>query len=256
LLDNLVHDKEAFTKQIMPKYFETSTWKSYQRNINLWNFHTIRKGNNKGYTSHPCFRRGDIDLCKDMTRVRVKGTGKKRGITPSEDEDSGVASPARGSQLNNHAIGTSSRYFALLRNLASLSHGNPPHLASILGCIESSASDIRRPCLIDPRAAINGGVTNAPWLGTAPLGSPAGATSLANVAALSQIVAATNGLRAQNIMFSALLPQPERLGSRLPGVPPIVGSSVFNTQHKEAVMAGLLCLALNAKRQEATATPG
>lgn len=64
----------------MPRYFETSTWTSYQRNINLWNFNTIRKGVDKGFSSHEFFRKGDVDGCKQMKRVRVKGTGKARRV--------------------------------------------------------------------------------------------------------------------------------------------------------------------------------
>lgn len=76
-----VHKKDEFVQKVMPRYFETSTYKSYQRSVNLWNFETVRKGPNKGFTSHPLFRRGNRDLCKGMERIRVKGNGKKRTPT-------------------------------------------------------------------------------------------------------------------------------------------------------------------------------
>mmetsp|Transcript_16345 Transcript_16345/g.23053 ORF Transcript_16345/g.23053 Transcript_16345/m.23053 type:complete len:107 (-) Transcript_16345:1594-1914(-) len=43
-----VHNKEKFSKFIMPKYFTASKYKSFQRSLNLWGFDTASKGPNKG----------------------------------------------------------------------------------------------------------------------------------------------------------------------------------------------------------------
>jgi hypothetical protein len=50
----------------------------------LWDFTTIRKGNNKGYISHPLFRQGQRDLARQMKRIRIKGNGDNKGGIPLE----------------------------------------------------------------------------------------------------------------------------------------------------------------------------
>lgn len=35
------HDKDLFTKQIMPEYFGTTNYKAFQRNLNLWYVHDV-----------------------------------------------------------------------------------------------------------------------------------------------------------------------------------------------------------------------
>jgi hypothetical protein len=67
-----VHDKERFAKEIMPQYFASSTYKSFQRSKNLWGFQTISKGVHKGECSHELFVRGNVELCRKMVRVRIK----------------------------------------------------------------------------------------------------------------------------------------------------------------------------------------
>ena len=66
-----VHNKERFAKEIMPRYFSSSTYKSFQRSKNLWGFQTVSKGVNKGQCSHPLFVKHDINLCRKMVRVSV-----------------------------------------------------------------------------------------------------------------------------------------------------------------------------------------
>jgi hypothetical protein len=36
-----IHKKEAFIQHIMPRYFDTASFKSYQRSINLWGLYTV-----------------------------------------------------------------------------------------------------------------------------------------------------------------------------------------------------------------------
>ncbi|KAG7348326.1 HSF-type DNA-binding protein [Nitzschia inconspicua] len=66
-----VHDKNRFSSEIMPHYFASSTYKSFQRSKNLWGFQTVSKGVHKGECSHPLFLRGDLNSCRKMVR-RVK----------------------------------------------------------------------------------------------------------------------------------------------------------------------------------------
>jgi hypothetical protein len=68
-----IHLKKEFSEQIMPTFFNTTKFKSFQRNLNLWGFETIGKGPNKGARFHRFFVKGKPALCKSMTRVKVKG---------------------------------------------------------------------------------------------------------------------------------------------------------------------------------------
>lgn len=67
-----VHDKKKFAEEIMPKYFSSNKFKSFQRNLNLWGFHTQTKEPNRGAIHHPYFLRGQTDRCHLMKRVKIK----------------------------------------------------------------------------------------------------------------------------------------------------------------------------------------
>jgi hypothetical protein len=67
-----VHNKESFAEVIMPVYFDSTNYKTFQRNLNLWGFRTVSKGPQKGFCSHALFVRGQPELCRSMVRVRNK----------------------------------------------------------------------------------------------------------------------------------------------------------------------------------------
>jgi hypothetical protein len=60
--------------RIMPKYFSSNKYKSFQRNLNLWGFETAQKG----VICHKFFVRNKPDLCNQMTRLKIKGTGHSK----------------------------------------------------------------------------------------------------------------------------------------------------------------------------------
>ena len=91
-----VHDKVKFVDQIIPRYFHSTKFKSFQRSLNLWGFESIRSGPDKGATFHRLFVRDQLKLCRLMVR---KGSTKSNGSTQSsgsvlsnQSENSGVAS--------------------------------------------------------------------------------------------------------------------------------------------------------------------
>ncbi|KAL3917832.1 MAG: hypothetical protein SGILL_004523 [Bacillariaceae sp.] len=65
-----VVDKTRFASEIMPHYFSSSTFKSFQRSKNLWGYQTVSKGVHKGECSHPMFLRNNPDLCRKMVRTK------------------------------------------------------------------------------------------------------------------------------------------------------------------------------------------
>jgi hypothetical protein len=49
-----VHDIKNFTNEVLPVFFGTIKFKSFQRNLNWWGFNTVsNKGPEKGTRSHP-----------------------------------------------------------------------------------------------------------------------------------------------------------------------------------------------------------
>ncbi|KAG7342585.1 HSF-type DNA-binding protein [Nitzschia inconspicua] len=72
-----VHNKEAFCEHIMPVYFSSNKYKTFQRSLNLWGFESVSKGPNRGACYHESFVKGQPELCHSMNRVKVKGKGSR-----------------------------------------------------------------------------------------------------------------------------------------------------------------------------------
>ncbi len=95
-----VYDKDRLEQEIMPRYFTSGKFKSFQRSLNLWGFAC---GKNEGSVlpscssrrCHPLFQRGRPYLCQGMRRTRVKKPGtrghkinvKKEAECPSLHEE-------------------------------------------------------------------------------------------------------------------------------------------------------------------------
>lgn len=75
-----IHRKEEFVEQLLPQVSRAKTFKSFQRNLHLWNFYTVSKGPERGVCSHPYFVRGKPQLLHLMKRVTVKGTKVRRSF--------------------------------------------------------------------------------------------------------------------------------------------------------------------------------
>jgi hypothetical protein len=73
-----VHDKKNFTNEVLPLFFGTNKYQSFQRNLNLWGYTTMSKGPEKGTCSHPKFKRGLPQLCHGMERKAIKGYATAR----------------------------------------------------------------------------------------------------------------------------------------------------------------------------------
>jgi hypothetical protein len=85
----IVRDKEKFACEIMPDFFNTSTFKSFQRNLNLWGFLYL----SKGIYSHHCFVKGLPNLCNSMSR-KVKKRKQEMGVIESEQNTNSLRAPA------------------------------------------------------------------------------------------------------------------------------------------------------------------
>jgi hypothetical protein len=70
-----VHKKEDFCNELMPAFFNSSKYKTFQRSLNLWGFRSVFGGRDNGACYHRFFVRGNADLCKNMIHVKIKGAG-------------------------------------------------------------------------------------------------------------------------------------------------------------------------------------
>lgn len=79
-----VHNREEFARRIMPAYFSSAKYKTFQRSLNLWGFESISKGQDKGACFHKFFVRGHPSLCENMRRVKIKGQHQVAVTKPKE----------------------------------------------------------------------------------------------------------------------------------------------------------------------------
>lgn len=68
-----VLDVDAFVRDVMPRFFKQTKYKSFQRQLNLYGFARIDEGHNKGAYRNAAFLKGRKDLLAKLTRVKIKG---------------------------------------------------------------------------------------------------------------------------------------------------------------------------------------
>jgi hypothetical protein len=93
-----VHKKEYFCDQLMPAFFNSSKYKTFQRSLNLWGFKSVSRGPDKGACYHQFFVRGNVDLCKNMIRIKIKGCGTA-GVPPCGEPETAARSVPQESSL-------------------------------------------------------------------------------------------------------------------------------------------------------------
>mmetsp|Transcript_28725 Transcript_28725/g.77790 ORF Transcript_28725/g.77790 Transcript_28725/m.77790 type:complete len:473 (-) Transcript_28725:625-2043(-) len=73
-----VYKPKVFDTDIMPKYFNHTKYKSFQRQLNMWGFDRVGSGPYKGAYLHRYFIRGKPELCDSMQRTKIKGIHSKK----------------------------------------------------------------------------------------------------------------------------------------------------------------------------------
>jgi hypothetical protein len=63
-----VHNIERFVVEVLPQHFKQSKYKSFQRQLNFYNFQRVASGPNEGSYGHPSFLRGNEELCRTIKR--------------------------------------------------------------------------------------------------------------------------------------------------------------------------------------------
>jgi hypothetical protein len=90
-----IGDKDRLENEIMPRYFMSGKFKSFQRSLNLWGFTCERRDGEQirimgSRRHHPLFQRGKPHLCQRMRRIRVKKPGTRNLNTKKERDPSPV----------------------------------------------------------------------------------------------------------------------------------------------------------------------
>jgi len=72
-----IHKPKEFAEIIMPQYFNQTKYRSFQRQLYIYGFDRIKDKSSEDFGAyfHELFIRGATDLCLDMTRKKIKGTG-------------------------------------------------------------------------------------------------------------------------------------------------------------------------------------
>lgn len=72
-----IHKPKEFADVIMPQYFNQTKYRSFQRQLYIYGFDRIKDKSSEDYGAyfHELFIRGASDLCLDMQRKKIKGTG-------------------------------------------------------------------------------------------------------------------------------------------------------------------------------------
>jgi hypothetical protein len=99
----MVHNKESFVRDIIPRYFSQTQYRSFQRLLNMWGFERLRDGPRKGAYTHLNLKRGNPSLCNLMRCQKIKRrksapsslslhkTAQEAGASTRHEEDSVVS---------------------------------------------------------------------------------------------------------------------------------------------------------------------
>ena len=73
-----ISDINQFSAIILPKYFRTSKFSSFQRNLNLYGFAKTRRGADANMYAHPAFLRDQPDMLSQLTKCKGSSIKNKK----------------------------------------------------------------------------------------------------------------------------------------------------------------------------------
>lgn len=87
-----VHDSDRFLVEILPSYFRQTQFKSFQRQLSFYRFkRSGGAGPLNGRYSHTFFIRGNMEMCKKITRV----SNHRKKKTESSAPDGAIGAPLK-----------------------------------------------------------------------------------------------------------------------------------------------------------------
>lgn len=67
-----VHKSDEFVQEVMPNYFDQTKYESFRRQLNLYGFTRVSRGQLRGIYSHSFFVQSDKSMCRDISRRPTK----------------------------------------------------------------------------------------------------------------------------------------------------------------------------------------
>jgi hypothetical protein len=93
-----VHDTRLFTESIMPRHFNQTQYKSFQRQLNIYGFRRLTSGSTKGAYTHELLVRGKPEVCRFMVRTKIKEKGSRPTKFGSRSSTNLVGQSGRGGE--------------------------------------------------------------------------------------------------------------------------------------------------------------
>lgn len=84
-----VHDPKRFELHILKKYFKQTQYRSFTRQLNMYNFQRVPRGSGVGSYTHEFLMRGKTEMCCFMLRTKIKKNGRK-GLAVNREKRSQV----------------------------------------------------------------------------------------------------------------------------------------------------------------------
>lgn len=89
-------DVDGFTSSVLPKYFRTKKFSSFQRNLNLYGFSKVRRGPDTDMYAHQSFIRGKPELLLNLRKCSSASRRKMSSASNSSEScDSSSSSSIR-----------------------------------------------------------------------------------------------------------------------------------------------------------------
>lgn len=82
----VVHKPKEFV-ELLPHYFKLSKLASFQRQLNLYGFQRLTRGQDRGGYYHELFLKDRVFLAHSIQRIKVKGTGVRARSNPDQEPD-------------------------------------------------------------------------------------------------------------------------------------------------------------------------
>jgi hypothetical protein len=134
----LIHKPDAFASSVLPKYFEGSKFRSFQRQLHIYGFQRIKNKNSPDCNAlyHELFCRGHQSLSLRMKREKIKG-GKRTLLTePNFYSESGVSANKIGNCTKDISVYPSSSPLLYPSNLLGRNNIPAEHGEESLGSSE------------------------------------------------------------------------------------------------------------------------
>lgn len=80
-----IHNQHMFVEKVLPMYFQINKYPSFQRQLNIYNFRRLTRGQDKGCYYHELFLRSKRFLAKDIPRLKLKKTGPRKPADPDSE---------------------------------------------------------------------------------------------------------------------------------------------------------------------------